>query len=60
MRLDSAAPSRVKNADGAPFPVHQNDREAISRLHGQDQTRRIRNQSVASQKLIRHPLNSMD
>jgi hypothetical protein len=58
--FDSAAPSRVKNADGSTFPVHDDDRKAIRCLHSQNQTRRIRNQSVASQNLIRHSIHSMD
>jgi hypothetical protein len=46
----------MKNADSAPFSIRQNDGKAIGRLHRYQQPRRIRNDSVSSQRLFRHPV----
>src|SRR5208337_3032926 len=58
--LDRAAPAGVKNAGSPPFPIHKNDGKAIGSLHRQEQSRRVRDQAVASQRLVRHAINSMD
>jgi hypothetical protein len=55
-----AAPSGMKNPDSSPFPVRQNDRKAIRCLNGQDQTRRICDQTVPGQELRGDSVNSMD
>ena len=58
--LDRAAPPGVKNADSPPFPIRQNDGKAIGGLHGHEQSRSVRDNSVSGQRLFRHAVDAMD
>ena len=43
----------MENADGMPFPIHQNYGKTIGSLHGKQQLRSIGDQAVAGQRLCR-------
>src|SRR5579863_830654 len=51
--LHRASPSGVKHAYGVPFGVHQNHREAVRGLNGEEQAGSAGNESIAGQRLAR-------
>ena len=58
--LDGPAPASVKNSDGAILLVHDDHGQTIGRLHGEEESGGIGDQSVPGEEMVGEPVNTMD